>query len=126
MPSQKTTNALEILRRRYVGDDPERITSFGQEKLNAEIARTIAQLRTEAGLTQKQLADKIGTTQSVVSRLEDAEYEGHSLSMLNRIAHALNQKIKLMLEPNDSDVETVRMAFREVLRRLRLSHGYTL
>lgn len=126
MSAQRTTNALEILRRRYVGDDPGRIASLGQEKLNAEIARQITDLRTASGLTQRQLADKIGTTQSVVSRLEDAEYEGHSLSMLTRIAQALDQKVKVMLEPANPDIETVRLAFREVLRRLRLSCGYTV
>jgi len=126
MSQSKTTDALEILRRRYVGDDPGRIASFRQEKLNTEIARLIAQLRAEEGLTQSELAKKIGTTQSVVSRLEDADYEGHSLSMLNRVAQALNQKIKLSLEPNNPDIDTVRLAFREVLRRLRLLQGYSV
>ena len=46
----------------------------------------MANARTEAGLSQKELAEMIGTTQSVISRLEDADYEGHSLSMLSRIA----------------------------------------
>lgn len=41
----------------------------------------------------------IDTTQSVISRLEDANYEGHSLSMLGRIANALNRKVKIDLVP---------------------------
>ena len=48
-------------------------------------------------MTQKQLADLIGTTQSVISRLEDADYEGHSLSMVSRIAEALERKLKVQL-----------------------------
>jgi hypothetical protein len=41
----------------------------------------------------------IGTQQSVISRLEDADYEGHSLSMLQSIAQALNQRLELNLVP---------------------------
>ena len=39
----------------------------------------------------------MGTTQSVISRLEDADYEGHSLSMLQRIATALRMRLKVSL-----------------------------
>ena len=38
-----------------------------------------------AGLSQKELAALIGTTQSVISRLEDSDYGGRSLTMLERI-----------------------------------------
>jgi transcriptional regulator with XRE-family HTH domain len=53
--------------------------------------------REGAGLTQGQLAKLVGTTQSVISRLEDADYEGHSLSMLRRIAAALHHRVELRL-----------------------------
>jgi hypothetical protein len=39
----------------------------------------------------------IGTTQSVISRLEDADYRGHSLRMLARIAAALNQRLTVSM-----------------------------
>ena len=51
--------------------------------------------RRELGLTQSQLAERIGSTQPVISQLEDADYDGHSLSMLRRIADALNQRIEI-------------------------------
>jgi hypothetical protein len=41
------------------------------------------------------LAKLVGTTASVICRLEDADYEGHSLAMLNRIAGALNKRVKI-------------------------------
>ena len=41
----------------------------------------------------------VNTTQSVISRLEDADYEGHSLSMLSRVAQALNREVKIDLVP---------------------------
>lgn len=89
--NEKTTNGINILHRRYIGDNVERQESLESERVHAHVARTIYDLRKEAGLTQKELAKLIGTTQSVISRLEDADYEGHSVSMLSRIAHALKR-----------------------------------
>jgi len=60
---------------------------------NDSVARKIYELRTRAVLTQQQLAKRVGTTTSVISRLEDADYEGHSLAMLRRIAAALNKHV---------------------------------
>jgi transcriptional regulator with XRE-family HTH domain len=85
----KNTDALAILKA-ITPDDPEMADLLKAAALNAELAQIIYAARTQAGLTQKQLADRIGTQQSVISRLEDADYEGHSLSMLQAIAHALN------------------------------------
>ena len=89
--AKKTSNAVEILRSRYVKDDPERKASVEAERVNAEVAGLIHRMRTDAGVTQGHLAELVGTTQSVISRLEDSDYEGHSLSMLNRIAEALQK-----------------------------------
>lgn len=97
MANRKTDKAVKILRDRYVGDDSGRKASLEEERLNAQVARTIYQMRTDASLTQKQLADLIGTTQSVISRLEDADYEGHSLSMVSRIAEALERRVRVEL-----------------------------
>jgi ribosome-binding protein aMBF1 (putative translation factor) len=102
MPTKSTTPASEILRNRYIKDDPERRVSVDSERVNAEVARLVYTARTEAGLTQQQLADRVGTTQSVISRLEDSDYDGHSLSMLNRIARALNKKLTVGITANES------------------------
>jgi len=96
---KRTSNAVRILHRRYVGEDLQRKASLEQERVNAEVARTIFELRQQAGLSQKELAERVQTTQSVISRLEDADYEGHSLSMLNRIATALNQHLQVVMRP---------------------------
>ena len=50
--------------------------------------------RKKAGLSQRQLAELVGTTASVICLLEDADYQGHSLSMLRRIASALTGESK--------------------------------
>ena len=100
--NEETTNAVNILHRRYIGDDTERQASLEAERVHAQVARTIYALRKEAGLTQRELAKMIGTTQSVISRLEDADYEGHSLSMLSRIATALKQRLVFSVVPAES------------------------
>ncbi len=94
-----TTDGLEILRRRYYKGKPDREAALEQERANAEIAREIFVLRENAELTQKQLADLVGTTPSVICRLEDADYEGHSLSMLRRIAEALGRRVEVRFVP---------------------------
>ncbi len=120
---KRTSNAVQILHQRYVGEDVQRKASLEQERVNAEVARTIFELREQAGISQKELADKVGTTQSVISRLEDSDYEGHSLSMLSRIAKALNQQVQVIMQPKDPELENVRFAFREVIRGLRKKKG---
>ena len=94
---RKTTDAVEILMRRYIGDDPEKLAALERERVNLEVARMVYDRRVEAGLSQKALAELVGTTQSVISRLEDADYEGHSLTMLQRIATALKLRLKVTM-----------------------------
>jgi len=94
-----TTDAVEILRRRYYEGKPVRLVALEEARANDNIARKITALRTDAGLTQRQLAKAVGTTASVVCRLENADYRGHSLAMLNRIATALNQRVEVRFVP---------------------------
>ena len=70
-----------------------------QEQANLDIARKICELRNKAKLSQAELARKVGTTQSVISRLEDADYDGHSLQMLRRIAAASEKRVEIRFLP---------------------------
>ena len=90
---------MQYLYDRYIGDDQQRIESFEEELLNAEIARKIYDLRIKAGLSQRELAKKVGTSASAICRLEDADYDGHSLSMLKRIAEALDKRVEIRFLP---------------------------
>jgi DNA-binding XRE family transcriptional regulator len=94
-----TSDAVEILHRRYFEGRPVRLAELEEERANAEVARKIYQLREAAGLTQAQLAKLVGTTASVISRLEDSDYQGHSFSMLRRIAAALNKRVEIRFVP---------------------------
>jgi len=94
-----TSDAVKILRRRYYEGKPARIAQLDNQRSGDEVARKIFVLRESAGLTQKSLAERVGTTASVICRLENADYEGHSLTMLNRVAAALNQKVEIRFVP---------------------------
>ncbi len=122
----RTPSAGGILRRRYLGEDATRKASVERERANVEVAQMIYDRRTAAGLTQKQLADLVGTQQSVISRLEDADYDGHSLGMLQRVAEALEQRIRVQMTPADPEVGVIRFAFREIMRALRKRKGLTV
>ena len=95
-----TTDAVEILHRRYFEGNAARQETLDNERENASIARRIYELRSEAGLSQRELAKIVGTTASVICRLEDADYDRHSLTMLRRIAAALNYKVQITLIPS--------------------------
>jgi len=99
--TKKTTSALEIIRRE-TGVDARTDPKVQAYRRPFEIAQMIYDARTAAGLTQKQLADLIGTKQPVISQLENADYEGQSLAMLERIAEALNLEVQLRLVPSTS------------------------
>lgn len=90
----KTSDAVKILDR-MAGNSPELKRLTEEARINAAVAQMIHDARQEAGLSQAALAEKIGTKQGVISRLEDADYEGHSLSMLLRIAAALGKKVSI-------------------------------
>jgi len=72
--------------------------SFARTLQQIDLAMLIREMREAAGFTQTELAKKAGTTQSVIARLEDAEYAGHSLTMLERIAAACGVALKLRAE----------------------------
>jgi DNA-binding XRE family transcriptional regulator len=93
------SKASQFLYNRYIAGDPKREDEYEEEIINAEIARKIYGLRTKAGLTQQELAERVGTSKSAICRLEDADYEGHSLSMLKRIAEALGKRVQIRFLP---------------------------
>jgi len=102
MKREKTTNAIKILQNRYIKNDVDREASLEAERINAQIARMIYEARKSAGMSQARIAALIETTQSVISRLENADYEGHSISMLQRIAKVLDCQISISLVKKDS------------------------
>lgn len=93
--AKMTTDGVKLLHEWFVRGNAEMERLLDEERKNAEIAARIRALRTSAGLSQRQLAKIVGTTASVICQLEDADYEGHSLSMLRRIGAALGHRVEL-------------------------------
>ena len=89
-----------------IGEDDELREMVAAERENLEVARKIYDLRTAAGLTQAQLAKKVGTTQSLISLLESADYDGHSMAMLRRIAVALEKRFEIRFVALKSKLHT--------------------
>ncbi len=79
--------------------DPAFAASFERSGEAWDVALQITALRQQAGLSQKELAKLLKTSQQQISRLESASYEGHSLSMLRRIAEALHSRVRVIFEP---------------------------
>ncbi|HET9252952.1 MAG TPA: helix-turn-helix transcriptional regulator [Candidatus Eisenbacteria bacterium] len=100
MPRRRkpTTDALAIIDRRYYSD-PKRRAEAELAYAHACMAQEIYRLRTKAGLTQAQLAARVGTSISAISRLEDADYDGHSLNVLVRVMMALNRRLDWRVVP---------------------------
>jgi ribosome-binding protein aMBF1 (putative translation factor) len=72
--------------------------TFARTLHQIDLALLVREMRENAGLTQTELAKRAGTTQSVIARLEDAEYTGHSLATLERIASACGVALRLHAE----------------------------
>lgn len=81
--------------------DPVFAERFEQAGEAWDVALQIAALREKAGLSQKELARKLRTSQQQISRLESPSYEGHSLSMLRRVAKVLSARVRVVLEPEN-------------------------
>src|SRR5712692_8819186 len=90
----QTRNFRDFIRAKLAAN-PELAQTIEEESFNADIAQQVYDLRIEAGMTQRQLAELVGTQQSVISRIEDADYDGHSLTMLKRIAKALKRRLRV-------------------------------
>jgi len=96
---KRTTDAVEILHHLYFEWDSEMMEMLEEERAKASIAQQIYDLRTEAGLTQKQLAEQVGVTEDVICDLEDTDCEGDAFLMLRRIAKALNKQVFFRIAP---------------------------
>ncbi len=100
--ARKKTNsdALKILDEMFF-ESKEAQRELRAAETSLQIARQLYALRIDAGLTQMQLASLVGTSHSVISRLEDDDYEGHSLNLLRKIAETLQMKIEVRFVPVD-------------------------
>lgn len=90
----KTKDVLKVLER-LTGKSAGVRQDIANARINLKVTQMIHDARTKAGLSQRELAERAGSRQSVIARLEDADYRGHSLSMLQRIGNGLGQHLEL-------------------------------
>jgi ribosome-binding protein aMBF1 (putative translation factor) len=77
---KRQKNDLDRLTEKLLEQDPSLQEEFVRAEQAWDIAFQIRDLREQAGLTQKQLAELVGTKQSNIARIEDADYTGSVLS----------------------------------------------
>jgi DNA-binding XRE family transcriptional regulator len=105
--TRKITDGVELLDRKYVRKDEKLKKMVEEEFEKLQIGQQIYDLRKEANLTQEELAEMVGTTGSVISRLENADYDGHSVKMLQRVASALGKKVTINIVDRDDKLHSV-------------------
>ena len=105
---KKTRDALTILHNRYIKGDAGRLAAIAEEKAKLSIATQIYSLRQQNGLTQKELADRMGTTQSVVSRLENTDYESERIETLQKLAAVLQCHLEVRFVPEEKLSSTIQ------------------
>ena len=91
--------AVQELYNEVVGSDQAAQEEFEQELVNIEVAQLLHDMRTRAGLSQRDLARKVGTSASAINRLESDDYQGHTVAMVRRIAAALNRRLEFRAVP---------------------------
>src|SRR6266436_6759486 len=110
----KKTNFDRYLEKQL--QDPTFAARFKDAGEAWDVALQIAALRQQAGLSQKDLAKLLKTSQQQISRLESPGYEGHSLSMLRRVAAALHARVHIVFETtttrNGKNLAEPRVAYR--------------
>jgi transcriptional regulator with XRE-family HTH domain len=83
-----------------------------------DVALQLTALREKAGLSQKELARKLHTSQQNISRLESPSYEGHSLAMLRRVAEVLGATVRVTLAPK-GETEPMTLSEAKVAYKIR-------
>jgi transcriptional regulator with XRE-family HTH domain len=83
--------------------DPAFATRLEQAGEAWDVAVQLTALRQQAGLSQKDLARRLKTSQQHISRLESPGYEGHSLANLRRVARVLKARVRVVFEPAESN-----------------------
>lgn len=108
----KTTDALEIMNQEFFDGDPEAQKHLEQAREGVQIAQRLYDMRQKAGLSQRDLAKRVGTSASVICRLENADYEGHSVRLLQRIADAMDYRVEVRFSRKKARKATAHPAAR--------------
>jgi len=81
-------------------ENPDVAAEFKRIDPQFQIAKELIKLRIKRGITQKELALRIGSTQAVVSRIESGAVNS-SIDTLQKLSEALDAKLMIQIEPNE-------------------------
>ncbi|MCB0324979.1 MAG: hypothetical protein KDD69_15455 [Bdellovibrionales bacterium] len=102
---KRAADAIVIRRGEFMTDTVKSTATRGGRS-DLDIAEQIYRLRREAKRSRRELTLRVGTTDTVISRLESPGSQRHYLAKLRRIAQALNRKIEVRFIPLDVDERT--------------------
>lgn len=94
-----SSDAFQWAYNKYIADDREEVALYQEERIKADVAQGVYNIRNQTGLSRKQLADLVGVEESVIEDIEEADYEGDFLVMASRIANALHQRVEVRFVP---------------------------
>ena len=94
-----SSDAFQWAYDKYIANDPKEVALYEEERIKADIAQTVYDLRNQEGFSRKQLADMVGADESVIEDIEEADYEGDFLAMASRIANALHRRVEVRFVP---------------------------
>ena len=81
--------------------DPDYRSAYDELESEFDLARSLIEARTDAGLTQAQLAERMKTTQSVVARIESGRAHP-STRTLEKFARGTGTRLRISFESADS------------------------
>lgn len=108
-------NIADAIRKR-MARDPDLAEGVENALFGFNVSEEVFRIRTALGLTQAELAQKVGTQQSVIARLENADYDGHSLKLLRRIADATGSRLEVRFVPQASKAKKARVKSARTMR----------
>lgn len=100
--------------RRLVGDDPEVALLLAQERLRVRVTDGMRRARQLRGLSQAELAERMGISQGRVSRLESVHHD-RRLDSLAAHLHAVGAELFMAFKVGDQLIQVVRPAGSEVV-----------
>jgi transcriptional regulator with XRE-family HTH domain len=120
MVMRKRKTVMEEIREELTRDR-ELNSIYQRELARLRLANQIAALRARSGLSQAALAEKIGTKQAGVARMERASYTGYTVGTLARIAAATgaNLEVRFVL-PDKARKAGMKGTERTVRRQMKV------
>jgi DNA-binding XRE family transcriptional regulator len=107
--AKKTCDAVELMDKWY-GQIPGWDEMVAEEELKIQIGQALYDLRYSVGMSQAGLARLAGSSQAIISRVENADYDGNAIEILKRVCFALHTKISIQCTQLPSSQPTCELA----------------